>query len=462
MTALLLWATLVGCDGDATPTVPGPAPAPIGNATPAPLQILVVDDKPLGEAIARRWKAQTETTIAVRDFHLAELQTAQRLPGDIVIFPSGQLGELAERGLVLPLDEAVLAGSQFDRRDLFDLIRRHDILWGNRTLAVPLGSPQLLLVCRRDLLDQAGVASPQTWEEYQNACRTLADKLGSSVHPTIEPLADGWAGRTLLARAATYVTHRDQLSPLLNLETLEPLLESAPYVRALTELVAASKHFSTAEPLTPEQALAQLAEGKAAMALTWISPTGNERNSNTVVLEASLTPGSQQVFNFATKSWEDRDTAESQHAPLLGVSGRLAAVSSSTANFKKSQDFLVWLATSETSAAVCPASASTTLFRQSHWKDASRWAAGLSNASDYAETVQKSQSLPRFVSLRLPGRERYLAALDAAVQSAVAGEKTPEVALADATIEWSKVTGEVGREAQKQALNRDLGILSLQ
>ena len=58
---------------------------------------------------------------------------------------------------------------------------------------------------------------------------------------TIEPLAPGWAGLVLLARAAPYAKHRDNYSALFDIETMEPLVAGPPFVQALEELVAAAK-----------------------------------------------------------------------------------------------------------------------------------------------------------------------------------------------------------------------------
>ena len=55
---------------------------------------------------------------------------------------------------------------------------------------------------------------------------------------TLEPLAPGWAGNVLLARAAAYAKHRDYYSTLFDKDSLEPRIATEPFVRALTELVA--------------------------------------------------------------------------------------------------------------------------------------------------------------------------------------------------------------------------------
>jgi ABC-type glycerol-3-phosphate transport system substrate-binding protein len=368
----------------------------------------------------------------------------------------------------VPLDDKGLASDKFERREIFDQVRLRDVSWGNRTVAVPLGSPQLLLAYRRDLLDAAGLTLPQTWAEYQQVIERLAPvpregepKEGEpKIAATAEPLADGWAGNVLLARAAAYVTHRDQVSPLFHYTTLEPLITSAPYVRALDELVAAQKHSPPASPLTPSQALAELCAGRAAMAITWPRPAGVKDDPlGKLPIGFALLPGSREAYNFPQKKWEPRKDGEEVHVPLLGIAGRLAAVTSTTADAGQAQSFLVWLASREMSPLVGPSSSETTMHRDSHLADPTRWASGLDAAAakSYADALKQSTALQRFVSLRLPGRDEYLAALDKAVQSAVAGQQSCADALAAASARWQEITAARGLEKQRQALHRSLG-----
>jgi multiple sugar transport system substrate-binding protein len=443
---------------------PGPTsqPSAAGPQQPAPLKLLVVEDEPLGKAIAREWISRTEGQIDVQQLGRAEVLAASRLPGDVVIAAGGDLGQLAEQGLIAPLAEETLAGDEFNRREIFDQVRLRDITWGNRTLAVPLGSPQLLLVYRKDLFDKLSLAAPRTWAEYQQAIERLKAEE-ASIAATVEPLADGWAGPLLLARAAAYVTHRDQVSPLFHLTTLDPLITARPYVRALEELVAAHKEQPSAERRNPAQVFDELLAGRAAMGVTWPAPAPQAAVAGKYPLAFALLPGATEVYDFARDEWEPRESTEEVHVPLLGVAGRVAAVTTTAGNPAAAENFVVWLGSREASAIVAPASAATTLFRDSQVSAAGRWTPALDAPAtkQYAERLKQSASLQRYLSLRLPGRHEYLAALDAAVAQTLAGEKSPAEALAAAAVEWQKITAKRGLETQRRALQRDLGLESL-
>src|SRR5687768_14659860 len=146
--ASLLLLALTGCP-DQTGTRAPPAPAPARSAQP--LTLMVVGDAELGRAIARQWRSRTEEDINVRDVSAADVAAASRLACDAVIFPAGLIGQLAERGLLAPLEPTALESPEFNYRDIFDQLRLREMKWGSRTFAVTLGSPQLLLAYRADI-----------------------------------------------------------------------------------------------------------------------------------------------------------------------------------------------------------------------------------------------------------------------------------------------------------------------
>ncbi|HMC11830.1 MAG TPA: extracellular solute-binding protein [Pirellulaceae bacterium] len=458
---------LVGC-----PTAKTPAPAKSsGAATSQPLVLLVVDDPQLGQAISREWRGRTEEELTIRDVPLEQVAKANRLPGDAIIFPSGMIGQLAEGGLIAPLEPGVLEDADFNYRDIFDQIRMGEMRWGNRTFAVPLGSPQLLLAYRADLFEKLGQKPPEDWTEYQQTAVRLADQaaLGDVAPPadqpwraTIEPLAAGWRGQLLLARAAAYAMHRDQVSPLFRFETMMPLIDQPPYVRALEELVAAAKVGGFAEQrLTPTEVFAEMRAGHCAMAITW--PTADISDSATTEKETrlrfALLPGASQAYRFATKTWESRSEDDASHVPLRCVWGRMAALAASSADPRRAQGFVAWLAGREVSQQIGPRSGATTLFRNSHVATSARWTGSLAPdvSRQYADVLAQTLSLPRsFPGLTVPGRLDYLTALDEAVRQAIDGKPAAE-ALSEAAKQWSAITEKLDVESQRRANARCLG-----
>jgi hypothetical protein len=170
-------------------------------------------------------------------------------------------------------------------------------------------------------------------------------------------------------------------------------------------------------------------------------------------------PGSRQSFRFATSSWQDRDGDEPVSVPLLSVSGRLAAVASSSSSIERAQGFALWLASRPASQQTGPHSQATTLFRTSQVSLSQRWTGSLDADSgrQYGETLEATLSLPRAMpGLTLPGRGEYIAALDKAVHAALAGTP-PREALSAAADEWRAITNQHGQATQRRANGRATG-----
>src|SRR6185295_285043 len=91
----------------------------------------------------------------------------------------------------------------------------------------------------------------------------------------------------------------------------------------------------------------------------------------------ALLPGAPEAYNFATKKWDQRSVDQAQHVPLLAISGRLGAVTSSSPDTQRSAALLVWLSGREAGGQVCPTSSATTLFRTSQAASPGRWTPGL-------------------------------------------------------------------------------------
>ncbi len=469
--AMMIVITL-GCSKDSEHEAKTTQP----TTPPPPLMVLILDDPPLAAAIERQWAARADGQLQIQQTTTDDLLSERRrhLAADAVIFPSWLIGELAEQNLISPIPPATLNSPEFGRRDIFDLIRQSEIVWGDRVFGVPLGSPALTLLYRSDIFEAIDAKPPETWGEYQQLAQRLADFRGiddlqidesERWHPVIEPLGDGWASQILLARAAGYSRHRNYYSTLFDSRTMEPLIAGPPFVRALEELVAVHRGKSP-EMLAfgPADARRALIAGRCAMAITWpsrIEDHGDSPASTGVFpLAAAELPGSRDVFNLGDQKWHPRSRSEDGRATLLGVSGRMGAVSTFSRQPQAALNLLVSLSSTDWSEQISPFSESTGLYRSSQIPFVSSWLGpNFETARMYGELVSDIHRRSLWLtSLRIPGRSRYLSKLDTAVQSAVAGDLTPSDALKQVAEQWQAITEELGVQAQKNAYLRSLGM----
>jgi len=472
MAALAL--AVCGC-----PSQSPPPPVQTDTQAATPLRLVVVDDPPLAEAVQQQWKARAEGELEVRGLTSAELcdPKRKRLAADAVIYPSGLIGELAERGWIAPLSDDAIASPALARRDIFDHLRQHETMWGDQVYAVPLGSPALTIIYRPDLFEKLELTPPETWQQYAELCGRLSksrellaggDTAAGEGCAVAEPLGPGWAGQVLLARAAGYARHRSYFATLFDLRSLDPLIATPPFVKALEELVAAAKLGPPqATALGPAEVWTLLRSGRCAMGLTWptaavTSAQGQApASARPGLLAAAALPGSAQAYHIGDQQWQARESNESGQVTLLSVAGRLGSVVKGSPRSPAAASLLVRLSSSEWSQDISPRGPATTLYRASQVASAQAWT-GESFAADaataYGELVQQTlQQTLTVDSLRLPGRARYLAALDEAVQAAVRGDRPPAECLAEAADQWRKITEELGVDNQRRAYWRSLG-----
>jgi len=482
-----LAVTLTGC--------PEPESETTSSGTPlagVELRLLVVDDPAIASAAKQlrgEWETQTRSSpdqagsnLEVRQMTTEELLGAEQIETDTIICPSCLLGELARRKLAKPLPKELMQSGekQSDEEEpdekwsgIFELPKLREVAWADRIQAIPFGSPVFVCYYRRDLLEKLGRKPPGTWAEYQRLAGLLADRevLGDAAPDgdtpwcgTIEPLAPGWAGLVLLARAAPYAKHRDFYSALFDTDTMEPLIAGPPFVRALEELVAVAK-LGPADALKQDPATARAAfwQGRCGMALTWPTTTAEiDKAPDAIEVGFAELPGSEHVYHIGKKAWETRADDAVGHVPLLGIAGRLGVVSDKSQHPETAFHLLFWLSGRKFGTDVCSVSPATTLFRRSQMKDLPSWVEkpiSVAPAEEYAELTQETFRRQQWVfALRIPGRSEYLAALDEAVAAAVRGEKSPADALQDAADRWRQITERLGTEPQKAAYLQSLGL----
>lgn len=440
----------------------------------------MVDDPAIAAAVQLvrgEWNVQTGSDLEVSQLTEKELLAAKSLPADAVVCSSHLLGVLAEQEWLAAVPSELLRGS--DWTSLFDLPRLREATWGEQTMAVPFGSPLLCCYYRADLLKELGRRPPRTWDEYQELAELLAKKNprpGDKNVPwcgTIEPLAPGWAGLTLLARAAPYLKNRNQFSALFDIETMEPQVDNPAMTQALTELVAAAK-LGPADSTQYDPAAVRKAfwRGHCAMAITWPTAAKDRNNKKNEdekpkgdgvprVGFAEL-PGATKAYNISRQTWDNRTEGEDLQIPLLAVAGRLGVVNKSAGNTQAAFRLLVWLSDNRRGVQISATSPMTTMFRKSHVTMPASWVekqVSADAAAQYGETTSAAfQHVSSLDALRIPGRAEYLAALDEAVIAAVRDKQKPSDVLKAASEKWRAITKRLGLERQRAAYRRSLGL----
>lgn len=483
---LLLFMFLVGCDGSPDPAA---SQSPIFQGQEITIGLL--EDAGLAQVLDSmrgEWQAQTGAILHVTQHPWPEDDggvAAQLLSGggypDVLIYPPSAFGDLAAEGALLPLSKQTLADPVLAWRDVLDALRGHQVRWAEEVLAVPLGSPVLVAYLRRDLLEARGLRPPQTWGEYLELAHSLSapppDVDPQSWHAVAEPLGPGARRTVFLSRAASYAKHPYNYSFFFKIDTMQSLIASDGFVEALEDLLRVV-------PLAPPDVLeyhvsdARRAfwSGSVAMALAWETPRSGDvprsdegDGSGEVTRDAGFVadfaemPGRRRVFNPSGSRWETLSGNRVNHVPYFGATGWLASVCANSAHQQAAVHLLTTAAGKSWGSRLASASSRATVARTSQLDAPGRWVAPFfqpAEAGAYVGTVASAMNRDEVVlDLRIPGRERYYRALDAALERALTGKQQPTAALEQAAEEWRSITEALGLDAQRAHYERSLGLI---
>ena len=202
------------------------------------------------------------------------------------------------------------------------------------------------------------------------------------------------------------------------------------------------------------------------MAISW--PTNRQSAASDLTTNKFVStaiaelPGSKEVYHIQDKAWQQRKVKDDFRVVLLGVAGRLVSVTDECRSRRTAFRLLMFLTGSELGGIIAPHSDATTVYRQSQLTNPSAWFPSSTPSSvtrQYGELVETMQTRVSSLSPpRIPGRARYMEALDNAVHQALVGNLSAQEALDEAATQWREITSSLGVEAQSVAYRRSLGL----
>jgi len=488
--ALLLVVFAGGCGGTDSESAD---PATEQAASGAPLQVLIVDASEAETEIRRYWNAEADVPVETRGMSRGEFAAdplAAIEPFDVVVYPSEYAASLAAEGGLLTIGIGQLADERWNGSDVLDREKGLAVRWGDETIGVSLGHRPWLMVYRADLLEQAGIEVPTTWEEYDAAAKRLATSgvlVGEApVLGSAEPTASPWSGHLLLARSGASIRHQGAYSGLFDLGSTTPLLETPPFVEALERLAAVAP----SEALTPEACLDALASGRAAIGILPLPTIGSSRRVSTsggseagsaeteaadpnrdatdtsadqVIdgLRIAPLPGSNRVYVNRDGSWRERRDEEGKSVPYSGGPGTLASITSETRRAGTSWGFVRWLGSSATQNRLAGVLSDSMPTRRSGLGTIDRWLDprfGAVAAEEAAELLRQSEGgSVAMLPPRSPLERQLMDHLDRAVAARREGMGGAE-ALAEAAGKWSEAIAARGAERFSEEFEAGLGL----
>ncbi|RCS54856.1 extracellular solute-binding protein [Bremerella cremea] len=433
-----------------------------------PLSIGVVADEALAERIRLEVSARTEEKITVETIPRKVFLNQQRQTKDILIYPPAMMGDLIQRNWLTPIPSSILSLQDLALDDIVLGVRQTEMHWGEKTYALPLGSPVLMLMVRTDILKQLNLETPTTWQEYAAVVEAIHnseflksnDTVGAA---TIEPFGEAYLPSLFLARSAAYVKHSENLSTYFDFTNGKSRLTSPGFVRAAEELAQAAQttpgEFKT---LDPQSAAEAFLAGKSVMAIGWLNSKTKVPETFPPDIAFAPLPGSAEIYQSQGNQWVPRSGNKPVSVPLLSTSGMVGSVTSASGQTMHAADLLVLLTGPELCSLISPASQRTTFYRTSSLPMAEAWLPkGLPGGAlrQYAKiSIDQLQSPNSMVNIRIAHRQEYEEALRTALLSLI-GPNPPnaETALKQAGETWDTISEKQGQENQTNAYHNSQG-----
>jgi multiple sugar transport system substrate-binding protein len=488
--------------------VPAAPPDPYSHAAIAAkdyhgvvLKVVSVEKPVLGEPVALHARQFEELTGAKIDITFVPfnklyqevLQGLQRNKYDVLFYGSMWIAD------VLPYLEPI-PGKMLESPQYRDVLPHYQTVasWGETPYQVPIDGDRHTLQYRRDLLEDPSsraafkrktgreLTVPATWEELQEIARFFDHtKLagGREITGMVEvTVSDALLGNQFITRAAPYAKHPGVKGGFyFDLETMEPLINTPGFVKALQGFVEAQDLYPSKGPETSgpggwgrvqresggplpksgremnfPDVIRSFGRGDAVFTVSWddpfiqaMEPGSSIRNKVAV----ALAPGSRRVWNRRTGRWDEFPAVN--YAPYV-VYGWTSGVARSSRHKEAAFDFLGFYANQKNHTSdllvgrfgMNPFRASD--LNERFWVERAGWDEAV--ARSYVDTQRlTTASKNRVLDLRIHRGQEYLYILSVGVYRALTGRESPQSALDTVAKRWRQLTERVGVEKQRAA-----------
>lgn len=452
-----------------------------GEELSSPLQgvtvrVVVVDEPDLQRSLKTlqgEWETETGGSLDVIPLTKKDLQSNLPIEADCVIYDRELLGLLAEQGALAKLDQQVLSHEDLHWTDFLELLKNPGGAWGGTQVAIPLGTETWVLLYRKDLFEKHRKAPPRTWPELYELAEffdsgELRANLKIPEGGKWYPLAEVSAGERLVdefwIRSAAYATHPSNYSTMFSVQSMRPLIDSPPFIRALEEMVAATPFRAPREESnTLGQVLRTFFRGESAMAIAPVRDAetiGLNHPSGDFTIGFAEIPGGEETYNQERRKWEVLSKSITRSVPVISPVGLLVSLCEKSEQPAAGRAFLAWVTGDEWGPRITSSSRASWMFRRSQQSQLDRWAPSSVTAAERQSLAEVTLSaLDRraaFTIPLIPGWEKYSQALNAELAKAIQGEVSPQAALQEAAAKWRQLNQEFGFDVQRRYFRRGM------
>lgn len=387
-------------------------------------------------------------------------------------------------GYIEDLTDRVANDPSIQWDDIAPFFRDFSATYGGSIYTIPLDGDFHMLYYRTDLLADAGLEPPKTWDEY---LKVAAAFHGKDLNGDGDPDYGSCISKARAQQSYWFIT--DVVASLVQSQgtsqgtffipdTMEPLVDNAAFRKAMEIYKETGKYGPPDElNLNVGDTRSLFTSGRCALSMDWgdigslaIDPTTSVVADKT---GAAITPGSTEVLDWATGEMVPCDETTCpyaidgvNHAPFAAYGGWSGGINAAADDLKKDAAYAFFSYMAQPAQANEDVTIGRTGFnpyRTSQFLNREEWVkAGMSPefASNYLGAIEASLASPNMVlDLRIPQNQRYQqVVLDQAVSQYLAGEIDLETAVKQIYDGWQAITDELGRDAQAAAYQGTLGV----
>ena len=402
---------------------------------------------------------------------------------DAWVFAPQWIVDFAVPGYIEDLTGRVAADEALEWGDVAPFFRDFSATFEGSVYTIPLDGDFHMVYYRSDVLEEAGLAPPRTWDEYLAVAGAVhgtdmngdgEGDYGSCISKARGQQSYWW----IISIAAPYVQSQGTSAGVFfDLDDLTPLVDNEGFIRAL-EVYAATGEFGPPEENNHGvgDSRGLFTSGRCALTLDWgdIGPLAADPENSQVVdkVGSLVTPGSREVIDADGRLVPCDETTcphavdGVNYAPFASFGGWSGGVNANGDDAVKDAAYAFLSYVSQPAQANIDVTIGATGFnpyRTSQFENLDLWVgAGMSQAAaeDYLGAIGDSLNSPNMVlDIRVPQNQRYQQnVLDTVLAQYIAGELTADEAASEIYSQWEEITEELGRDDQLAAYRNTLNV----
>ena len=403
---------------------------------------------------------------------------------DVGVFAAGWGVELDAAGLLEDLDPYVAADDKIDLGDIAPYFREFGQKVGGKTKLLMVDGDFQMVYYRTDILGEAGLEPPKTWEEYLD--------VASKIHGQ-DMNGDGEAdyGSCIFKKrnAQSYFAIQTFAAPIVQTqgtaqgfhfdnETMKPLINNAGWKKAF-ELYKETGKYGPPEELNMDigDTRALFKAGRCGLIVEWGDPGTLQLDDDATAIKGKMyaisAVGSTEVLDRETGELVpvSSDSAPNavdgiNYSPFAAFGGWAGAINAKADQATKdaAYAFLSYMnQAAQSGVDVTIGATGYNPYRVSQLASTENWVkAGMPQelADNYLGAINAALDNPNMSSdMKIPGAQQYTAVvLDTELARYLADEISVEEALANIEEGWEEITEDFGRDEQIAAQALALGL----